>query len=130
MMRDRILNLGSAACHHCCSSPFPALATSRLWARHSPRTPAVQPVCLGPISQLALRFTAPLPGSDLILHLHQVHGVGFNAIQPDVLPATRLRGKEPWASRSTYLAACWLHWPLCVSSPSLPSQPSGKARNR
>lgn len=51
--------------------------------------PAAQPICPEPTSQLALQGPALLPGPDLNLDFHRVHGVGFDAISPDVLPAIR-----------------------------------------
>ena len=42
----------------------------------------------------ALQGAAPLPSPDLILGLHRVHGVGFDAITPDTLPAIRPHARK------------------------------------
>ena len=106
--------LGSAAGHHCCSSssiaPPPAFGPTALpW-------PAAQPICLEPTSQLALQGTAPLPSPDLILDLHRVHGVGFDAITPDALPAIRPHAWEGALDVLFLPSHSLAAWAPCVST--------------
>ena len=117
---------GSAAGHHGCSSSTSALPVSRLRAHRSPLA-----CCSAHLP--GAHFSACSPCCPALTSVWTFIGSTVLDLMLSALtcsqPYGHTHGREPWASCS-YPAARWPHGPLSVHSHSLPSQPSGRARNR